>query len=207
MDAVWRRLRKLKDTGYIKQHTIAHGMVVYTGTKESRDITEANVTLPESLTLYTARHTLLMTDLILYHQLQARKHGREFQYKTEREFRYEILKETDDNRPVLTKINENKERFPDCVFIVKTNGQTLKIWVELELSKKENKRYEEKFKKRFDPMLKNGEYDQIWYFSDQLKIRNAVEKARAYLGIPEKLKVEDIPSVIKTDNWEVFYPD
>lgn len=205
MDAVYRRLRKLKNGGYVKHHKIAHKVGVYIGTKEARNVTEESVTLPEGPSIYTIRHTLLMTDLVLYYQLEAKKQGREFSYKTEREIRFEALKDTAAGKSMVEKINEIKERFPDCIFFVTIGDKTLKIWVELELSQKDNKRYDEKFKERFEPALKNGEYDFIWYFSDAGRIRNAVNKAKTNLTFPERLEVYDIPAVIKEDTWEEVF--
>lgn len=206
MYSTWRRLRKLKDEKYIKQYQLTHGLVVYTGTPESRDATEMRATLPEGVSLYTARHTLLNNELIIYHKLQAKKHGHEFRFKTERELKFEAIKE-EGSDTILKKVNENRERFPDCVFIVKSAEKTMKYWVELELSKKENKRLEEKFKKKFEQILSNGEYDQIWYFTDAEKIKNAINKAKKYLSQSEKLIVKDIPAVIKNDDWEALNPD
>lgn len=206
MHVVWRRLKKLKQAEYIKQHQISHGLVVYTATSHARDMTETKATLQENVSLYTARHSLTLTDLILYHQLHAAKQERYFSYKTEREIRYEFLKENEDKKSVLDKINEAKERFPDCIFNVTVNGQTLRIWVELELTQKDHKKYKDKFN-QINQMFQNGEYDLIWYFADSEKIKNAVDKAKVYLTTPEKFKVEKIPSVITEDNWEVLKSD
>ena len=203
MDAVYRRLRKLKDGGYVKHQEIAHKVGFYFGTKEARNVTEVNVTLPEGPSVYTIRHTLLMTDLVLYYQLMAKKQVRKFSYKTEREIRFEALKDTKPGVPMVKKINKIKERVPDIIFNIEAKeGKSLKIWIEMELHQKDNNRYKEKFKERFEPALRSGEYDQIWYFSDAGRIRNAVNKAKFSLSLPDKLKVYDIPAVIKNETWE-----
>lgn len=202
MDAVWHRLRKLKDLGLIKMVKVAAGMVVYIGTLEARDLTETNVTVAENPSLYTARHELLVVDLILYHQLIAQKGGRSFDYKTEREFRYELLKE-EKGKPVLKTLNQNKDNFPDAVFYVTIEGKPQKFWVELELNRKENKRYDDKFKRQFDQMLKYGDYDQIWYFTDNGKIKKAIETMKKkHISLPDRFRISDIPAVIKKDTWE-----
>lgn len=207
MHAVYRRLRKLKNENYVKHHTIAHKVGVYIGTKEARNVTEANVTVPEAPSLYTIKHTLLLTDLVLYYELQALKYGREFSYKTEREIRYEALKNTPAGKATVNKVNEIKDRIPDAEFIVTVNGNTQRIWVELELSKKEQKRYDEKFKEKYDPLLSSGEYTAVWYFTDSQQIKTAVETASRKLMNGDKVKVYDIPAVITNDTWEEVLPD
>lgn len=207
IDAVYRRLRKLKDQGYIKHRRIAHKVGVYIGTKAARDITEAKVTVPDSVSLYTIQHALLMTDLVLYHELQARKHGRDFSYKTEREIRYESLQGTIPGKAIVTKVNEIKERIPDCLFFVTVNGNTQKIWVELELNKKEQKRYDEKFKEMLDPAISKGEYTHVWYFIEAQKIKDAVISAKKKLMNGDKILVKNIPDVILNDTWEEVLPN
>lgn len=203
MDAAYRRLRKLRDKGLIKHDKTSLKTGVYIGTKEARNVTEAKVTVPESPSLYSLRHTLLITDLIIYHELSARRAGRKFSFKSEREIRFEALQNTESGKSMVKKINEIKERIPDCIFLTETkSGQPLKYWIELELSQKDNKRYDAKFKERFEPILANGEYTQVWYFSDAERIRNAIETAKSKLLHGKSIRVSDIPQVIKEDNWE-----
>lgn len=202
MDAVYRRLRKLKNNGYVKHHMIHHKVGVYLGTMAAKEATEAKVTLPDGPSIYTIKHTLLMVDLILYHQLRAKKQGIEFTYRTEREIRFEALKNLDSKKPMVKRLNEIKDRYPDCIFHL--GGK--KIWIELELHQKDNNRYREKFKDRYEPSLLSGEYDFVYYFTDAGRIKNAVNKAKTKLSFPDRLKVYDIPDVIKNETWEELLP-
>lgn len=204
--AVYRRLRKLKERGFVRHEMLAHKVGVYIGTTEARDLVEADVTVPAKLSLYTIKHELLLTDLALYYEFFLKKKGIEFAYKSEREIRFEAIGEGD-NASKLKKYNENRERIPDSIFFMKVNGNTQKIWIELEINKKEQKRYDEKFKEVFEPALSSGDYAQVWYFANSVKIKNGVVTAKNKLLNGEKIKVYDIPEVILKDKWEEVLPN
>lgn len=205
--AVYRRLRKLinSEVQYVKHHKIAHKVGVYYCTREARNITEAEVTIPDKISLFTMQHTLLMTDLVLYHQIKQKLRGGQFSYRTEREIRYKALQNTTPGKQMVDKINEIKDRFPDCIFNIDMQlGNVKKIWIELELSQKDGKRYDEKFSQKFVPALKNGDYDEVWYFTDTDRIVNAVTTAKNKLKVANQIKVYKIPDVIITEKWGDF---
>lgn len=205
--AVYRRLRKLKERGFVKHEMLAHKVGVYIGTKEARDLVEAKVTIPSKPSLYTIQHELLLTDLALYYEFYLKKQGISFDYKSERELRYLEIGDGD-NGSKLKKYNEKRERIPDAVFFIKSNGGvTQKVWIELEINKKEQKRYDEKFKEVFEPALSSGDYAAVWYFSDSQKIKNGIEKAKSKLLNGNKITVYGIPEVILKDKWEEVLPN
>ncbi|MGM0867588.1 MAG: hypothetical protein ACQEWF_23335 [Bacillota bacterium] len=205
---VYRRLRKLEDKKYVKHERIAHKVGVYLGTIEARNLTNVNVTVPTKASVYTMQHELLITDLILFYEFQAQKQGVEFRYRTEREIRYSMIGEGDhQNR--LKVYNAKRDRIPDAVFFFKSNeGKVTTTWVELELNKKERKRYDEKFK-LLEELLSNERlkdqpysYDQVIYFADDVKIHNVIHEVKQRLLNGNKISVRKIPTVIVEERWE-----
>jgi hypothetical protein len=210
---VYRRLRKLEDLGYVKHERIAHKVGVYFGTNEAVKATGSQVTVPRKATIYTIQHHLLITDLILYHEFLAQKKGVDFRYKTEREIRFGMMGEGN-HLSKLRAFNDNRDRIPDAVFFFKSlEGTVSTTWVELELNKKDQKRYKEKFQ-LFEKLL-SGEklegmpyhYDQVIYFTDQKEIQHAIHAAKQPLLNGERISVKAIPSVILEERWEEVRPD
>lgn len=208
INRVYTRVRKLEEKKYLKHERIAHKVGVYFGTIEARNLTNVQATVPQKATIYTIQHDLLITDLILYYEFQAEKQGLEFRYRTEREIRYTMIGDGD-NQSKLKAYNDNRDRIPDAVFFFKSaEGNVTTTWVELELNKKDRKRYDEKFK-LFDKLL-SGErlekqpysYDQVIYFADDVKIQNAINQAKQRLINADKIAVRNVPSVILEDRWE-----
>jgi hypothetical protein len=205
---VYRRLRKLEDRKYVKHERIAHKVGVYLGTLEARNLTNVNVTVPTKASVYTMQHELLMTDLILFYEFQAEKQGVEFKYRTEREIRYSMIGEGD-NQSKLRAYNAKRDRIPDAVFFFKSaEGKVTTTWVELELNKKERKRYNEKFK-LFEELLSNERvedqpysYDQVTYFADDVKIHNVINEVKQRLINAKKISVRKIPGVVVDERWE-----
>ncbi|WP_347552998.1 hypothetical protein ABFG93_22390 (plasmid) [Pseudalkalibacillus hwajinpoensis] len=208
LSRVYRRLQKLEDRGYLKHERVAHKVGVYYGTQDARDIANVSATIPQKATIYTMQHELLMTDLILFYEFQAEKKGVTFRYKSEREIRFEMIGEGD-NQSKLKAFNEKRDRIPDAVFFfILPNNQETTTWVELELNKKDRKRYEEKFK-LFEDLLsgkKHEDYryafDQVMYFADEIKIHKLVNEAKQKLVNGMKIVVKDIPSVVLDENWD-----
>lgn len=206
IDRVYRRMRKLADRGYVKHERLAHKVGVYIGTYEARSLIGINVTVPTKPSLYTIQHELLLTDLALYYGYYFKQKGTEFSYISEREIRYEAIGDGA-NSQKLRRYNEDRERIPDAIYHITVNGSTQKIWIELELNKKEQKRYDEKFKEVFEPALTGGDFASVWYFTDALKIKNAVNRAKSNVLSGEKIKIFDIPPVILNENWEEVLPN
>ncbi|KON83506.1 hypothetical protein AF332_27510 [Sporosarcina globispora] len=209
---VYRRLKKLVDKKYLKHEKIAHKVGVYFGTLDARKLTNVSVTVPTKATIYTIQHDLLITDLVLFYEFQAAKQGVEFKYRTEREIRHSMIGEGD-NQSKLKAYNAKRDRIPDAVFFFKSaDGKVTTTWVELELNKKERKRYDEKFK-LFEELL-SGErieeqpysYDQVIYFADDAKIHKVINEAKQRLINANKISVRKIPSVIVEERWEEVMP-
>ncbi|MEH6908411.1 hypothetical protein [Neobacillus drentensis] len=209
---VYRRLRKLEQYKYVKHERIAHKVGVYLGTIDARKITNVNVTVPNKATIYTMQHDLLITDLILFYEFQANKQGVEFKYRTEREIRHSMIGEGD-NQSKLKAYNAMRDRIPDAVFFFKSADEKVTTtWVELELNKKERKRYDEKFT-FFEELLSSERlkdqpysYDQVIYFADDVKIHNVINEAKQRLINASKISVRKIPSVIVEERWEEVMP-
>ncbi|MFK9119518.1 hypothetical protein ACJEBK_21935 [Peribacillus frigoritolerans] len=209
---VYRRLRKLEGQKFVKHERIAHKVGVYLGTIEARKLTNVNVTVPNKATIYTMQHDLLITDLILFYELQSEKQAVEFKYRTEREIRFSMIGEGD-NRSKLKAYNDNRDRIPDAVFFFKgSDGNVTTTWVELELNKKDRKRYDYKFK-MFDEMLSGGRqdhqlysYDQVIYFANDVKIHNVINQAKQRLINASKITVRNVPSIILEERWEEVLP-
>ncbi|WP_408008246.1 hypothetical protein ACJROX_26840 [Pseudalkalibacillus sp. A8] len=198
---VYSRVRKLMAKGLVKYERIAPKVGVYFGSREARDVTNTDVTVPSKATIYTIQHALLMNDLLLFHEFLFEKEGIEFQYQTEREIRFKALGQgSQPNR--LQEYNQIRDRIPDAIFVIKKrDGTPIHVWVELELNKKDHRRYDEKFK-LFDDLLLNGHFDQIRYFTNLVQIKNAVNKAKRKLVNDSKVVVRDIPEEILNDRWE-----
>ncbi|MEH7451195.1 hypothetical protein [Gottfriedia acidiceleris] len=209
---VYRRLRKLEGKNYVKHEMIAHKVGVYLGTIEARTLTNVSVTVPTKASIYTMQHDLLLTDLVLFYEFQAIKQGIEFKYRTEREIRYSVIGQGD-NQSKLKAYNANRDRIPDVIFFFKSaEGKVTTTWVELELNKKERKRYDEKFK-YFDELLSSERsedqpyaYDQVIYFADDVKIHNVINQAKQRFINASKISVRKIPSVILEERWEEVMP-
>jgi hypothetical protein len=209
---VYRRLRKLEDKKYVKHERIAHKVGVYLGTLDARNLTNVSVTVPTKASVYTMQHDLLLTDLVLFYEFQAAKQGVEFKYRTEREIRHSMIGEGN-NQSKLKAYNAKRDRIPDAVFFFKSSdGKVTTTWVELELNKKERKRYDVKFK-FFDELLSSERladqpysYDQVTYFADDVKIHNVINQAKQRLINASKISVRKIPSVIVEERWEEVMP-
>jgi hypothetical protein len=209
---VYRRLRKLEGKKFVRHERIAHKVGVYLGTIDARNLTNVNVTVPTKASIYTMQHDLLITDLILFFEFQAEKQGVEFKYRTEREIRHFMIGEGD-NQSKLKAYNAKRDRIPDAVFFFKSpEGNVTTTWVELELNKKERKRYDEKFQ-LFEALLSSERledqpysYDQVIYFADDMKIHNVVNEAKQRLINASKISVRKIPSVILEERWEEVMP-
>lgn len=205
---VYRRLRKLEERKYVKHERIAHKVGVYLGTIDARNLTNVTATVPQKATIYTMQHDLLITDLILFYEFQAEKQGVEFKYRTEREIRFSMIGDGD-NQSKLKAYNDNRDRIPDAIFFFKSaEGNVTTTWVELELNKKDRKRYVEKFK-MFDELLSSERqedqlysYNQVIYFADDVKIHNLINETKQRLINANKITVRKIPSVIVEDRWE-----
>ena len=209
---VYRRLRKLEKHKFVKHERIAHKVGVYLGTIDARKITDVNVTVPNKATIYTMQHDLLINDLILFYEIQSEKQGVDFRYRTEREIRFSMIGEGD-NQSKLKAYNDKRDRIPDAVFFFKSaDGKVTTSWIELELNKKDRKRYDDKFK-LFDRIL-SGEryedqsysYDQVIYFANDVKIHNVINEAKQRLLNASKISVRKVPSIILEDRWEEVLP-
>lgn len=213
LSRVYRRLQKLEERGYLKHERVAHKVGVYFGTTDARDLTNVTATIPVKATIYTMQHELLMTDLILFYEFQSEKKGVTFRYKTEREIRYDMIGDGD-NQSKLKTYNEKRDRIPDAVFFFTLpNGQETTTWVELELNKKDRKRYSEKFK-LFEDLLSGKEHDdyhyafnQVMYFADDVKIHKMVNEAKQKLVNGKRIIVKSIPSVVLEEKWEEVMTD
>lgn len=209
---VYRRLRKLEGKKYVKHERIAHKVGVYLGTIEARKLTNVHVTVPNKATIYTMQHDLLITDLILFYEIQSEKQGVDFTYRTEREIRFSMIGEGD-NHSKLKAYNDKRDRIPDAVFFFKAaDGKVTTTWVELELNKKDRKRYDDKFK-MFDEILSGGRqddqlysYDQVIYFANDTKIHNVINQAKQRLINASKITVRNVPSIILEERWEEVLP-
>lgn len=196
----------------MRHERIAHKVGVYLGTLEARKLTNVSVTVPTKASVYTMQHDLLLTDLVLYYEFQAENQGVEFKYRTEREIRHSMIGEGD-NQTKLKVYNAKRDRIPDAVFFFKAlDGRVTTTWVELELNKKERKRYDEKFK-LFEAFLSDGRitdqpysYDQVMYFADDIKIHNVINEAKERMINANKITIRKIPPVIINERWEEVMP-
>jgi hypothetical protein len=197
----YRRLQKLTSQGYIQNKRITSRLGVYIGTTDAREQIEAEVTVPTGVSMNTAQHSLLLTDLVLYYEYWFRNKGIRFSYKTERELRY-IAVGQGSNQEKLRNYNKKRDRIPDALFYVeRDDGSVNTIWIELELTKKENRRYREKFR-LLEQVLGEGKYDNVFYFTHTDYIKNTINRTKSELTNGHRILVKDIPEVILEDNWE-----
>jgi hypothetical protein len=201
VNQAYRRLQKLTNQGYLVNKRIASRLGVYYATTEARQQVEAEVTVPKSVSLNIAQHTLLLTDLLLFYEYQFKQKGIPFSYHTERELRYRIVGQGS-NQEKLRNYNNRRDRIPDALFFVKRSDDSVnRIWIELELTKKENKRYRDKFR-MFERVLSEGEYDNVFYFTHTGHIRNTINRMSSDLTNGHRILVKDIPDAILNDKWE-----
>ncbi|MMZ60758.1 hypothetical protein D1872_228710 [compost metagenome] len=205
---VYRRLQKLQTRGYVKNERLTKNLGVYYSTVDARNELEMNVTVPSNISMYTVQHDLLLTDLVLYFGLTSEKNGLQFRYQSERELRFEVAGKGVQPADKLKAVNQNRDRIPDAVFYIqRPDGESTeqRIWVELEMSIKDKKRYTEKFT-LFDSLLSAGQYQQIYYFAGSLKIKNALNAAREPLINAKRVHVRDVPEDILQERWEKVLP-
>lgn len=134
---VYRRLRKLENAGMIWKKKLALTLNVYFPKRDARDFLDYPVTVANDTSMYTAQHDLIINDLILH--LKAQLKNQTFDYKTEREYRFELLEDRG-KADMLKKWNEIRETLPDFVILL-TNHT---IAVEAELNTKAVSRLQKK---------------------------------------------------------------
>lgn len=173
---VYRRLRKLEKAGMIWKKKLALTLNVYFPKRDARDFLDFPVTVANDTTLYTAQHDLIINDLILYLKTQF-KSDATFDYKTEREYRYELL-ENRGKAEMLKKWNEIRETLPDFVILL----QTHQIAVEVELNTKAAARLMKKID-LYARQIKEGKFTDVWYFVPDKSVGNALEKAKTQVSL------------------------
>lgn len=167
---VYRRLRKLEKAGLVWKKKLALTLNVYFPKREARDFLDFPVTVANDTSLYTAQHDLIINDLILY--LKAQSKSETFAYKTEREYRFELL-ENHSNADMLKKWNEIRETLPDFVLLLPQHT----IAVEVELNTKTAARLEKKIA-LYARQIQEGHYTDIWYFVPSGSVGNPIERAK-----------------------------
>lgn len=171
--AVYRRLRKLENARLIWRKKLASKLNVYFPHRDARDYLNYPVTVSNDASFYTAQHDLIINDLILYLRSAA---ASDFEYKTEREYRFELLKGIEDRQAIITRTNETRDSIPDFILY----PPTLAIAVEVELTVKKATRLRKKID-LYANQLKNGEYTDVWYFVPDNSVGNAIKKAVDYV--------------------------
>lgn len=167
---VYRRLRKLENAGLVWKKKLALTLNVYFPKRDARDFLDFPVTVANDTSFYTAQHDLIINDLILH--LQATVKTDEFDYKTEREFRYELLEDTEGQKEMIQKWNQIRDTLPDAVLYV----QGLTIAIEAELSTKSGVRLQKKIQRYANEIL-GGKYSEVWYFVPNNSVGNAIKRA------------------------------
>ncbi|PRX58800.1 hypothetical protein B0G52_13431 [Cohnella sp. SGD-V74] len=167
---VYRRLRKLEAAGLVWKKKLTLRLNVYFPKREARDYLDYPVTVANDTSLYTAEHDLIINDLILHLKASVKAEG--FDYKTEREYRFELLEDTEGKQEMLQKWNKIRDTLPDVVLLLP--GFT--IAVEAELHTKSNGRLQKKMH-RYAAELVAGKYTDVWYFVPNQTIGNALKRA------------------------------
>lgn len=167
---VYRRLRKLEAAGLVWKKKFTLRLNVYFPKREARDYLDYPVTVANDTSLYTAEHDLIINDLILHLKSSVKAEG--FDYKTEREYRFELLEDTEGKQEMLQKWNKIRDMLPDVVVLLP--GFT--IAVEAELHTKSNARLQKKIH-RYVAELVEGKYTDVWYFVSNQTIGNALKRA------------------------------
>lgn len=171
---VYRRLRKLESAGMIWKKKLALTLNVYFPKRDARDFLDYPVTVANDTTMYTAQHDLIINDLILY--LKAQLKNQEFDYKTEREYRFELLEDRG-KAEMLKKWNEIRETLPDFVILLTKHT----IAVEAELNTKAVSRLQKKID-LYAREIREGKYTDVWYFVPNGTVGNAIERAKVLVA-------------------------
>lgn len=167
---VYRRLRKLEDAKLVFKKKLTKHLNVYFPQREARDFLDYPVTVTNDTSLYLAQHDLLLNDLVLF--LKKSFKLDHFEYKTEREFRFEEFEDVESNKEMIKKWNEIRNKLPDVVIYIEEKA----VAIELELHAKSAKRLKEKLT-IYGKYLLEGKYNQVWYYYPNHSVKNAVERA------------------------------
>jgi len=205
---VYRRLRKLEKAGLVWKKKLTLKLNVYFPKREAREFLDFPVTVANDTSLYTAQHDLIINDLILY--LKATVKSETFDYKTEREYRFELL-ENKTQAAMIAKWNEIRDTLPDFVVML----PNFDIAVEAELNTKSAPRLQKKIE-RYARELQDGKYTDVWYFVPNNSVGNAVNRAIESISnnwaatarsaqlpsgknIFQQIKVKFLPAEVKGD--------
>lgn len=170
LHTVYRRLRKLEAAGLVWKKKLTLRLNVYFPKREARDYLDYPVTVANDTSLYTAEHDLIINDLVLYLKSTVKTDG--FEYKTEREYRFELLEDTEGKQEMLQTWNKIRDTLPDVVLLL----PNFTIAIEAELHTKSANRLQKKME-RYAAELVAGKYTDVWYFVPNQAIANALKRA------------------------------
>lgn len=168
---VYRRLRKLETAGLIWKKKLALTLNVYFPKRDARDFLDYPVTVANDTSFYTAQHDLIINDLILHLKATVKVNPDDFDYRTEREYRYELLEDTEGRQEMLQKWNQIRDTIPDVVLFLP--GYV--IAVETELNTKSAARIQKKIQ-RYANEIQNGKYTDVWYYVPNNSVGNALNR-------------------------------
>jgi hypothetical protein len=124
---VYRRLRKLETAGLIWKKKLALTLNVYFPKRDARDFLDYPVTVANDTSFYTAQHDLIINDLILHLKATTKVNPDDFDYRTEREYRYELLEDTEGREAMIKKWNQIRDTIPDVVLFLPGYVTPLKL--------------------------------------------------------------------------------
>ena len=209
---VYQRIKKLEKFGYVAKESFFDKFNVYYGKDKAKLVAERSASLPSSLSAYLIQHELMITDILLFRRFWNRRQGRAFDYKTEREIRYQMTIDVP-SKQAWKRIKETRDYRPDAlIYQEDKNGDMKTIWIELELNLKSLKRYKSKFE-YFNDLLDGKEtcegenIDQIIYYCGSDQIESNMKRHRDnldQLSSENRMKfgITSIPDVVLNERWE-----
>lgn len=186
----YRILQKLKEFGYVKNELVMRSLGVFYATREGIEVAEIDMNSISGVgNLAELRHELMINDLEIMLMLEAKKQNQEFKWITSREVKrqkYKVAARIEGSKLVKGQ----RDDLPDAYWI--QNGNTAAV--EVELSRKDKKRIQDKFK-RYDAELAANRIQAIFYYTDKKTIKNLLESQREVMEHKSRLIIRDYPKV------------
>ncbi|WP_028401064.1 replication-relaxation family protein [Ectobacillus panaciterrae] len=186
----YRILRKLKEYEYVKNELVMRTLGLFYATEDGIEVAGIDMTpLQRVNNLAEIRHELMINDLEVTLMLEAKRQGQDFKWVTSREIKRRKYKNAE-RIEGSNLVKGQKDDLPDAYWL--QNGNTAAI--EVELTRKDKKRIQEKFK-TYDAELAANRIQAVFYYTDKQTIKNLLESQRGVMEHKSRLIIRDFPKV------------
>ncbi len=191
--SVYSTKKVLLNLGFIAEEKIGYHLLLYVR-PSGVSFLNSELTPFSRVNYKQLEHQLAMNDCLLAFKKLNEAKGVAFEFMTERELRSNFIHDhlSPKERKNSQTLNKVADRIPDG-FIWEDKK---KIALEVELTQKSAKRYQEKLYRYKDEIL-NGQYDVVRYVCEDKRIQNTVGKYAKEEGFsPQMLQLDLIGRVL-----------